>query len=52
MEVLRIAARNCLLGAVALIALCGGRSRSDDSWAVYPGGDGPGKWQTRRAGQR
>lgn len=43
MAKLRIAARNCLLGAVALIALCGGRIQADDSWVVYPGGDGPGK---------
>src|ERR1700742_773500 len=38
-----IAARHRLLWAVALIAVCGGRTRADDSWVVYKGGEGPGK---------
>jgi hypothetical protein len=40
---MRIAARHRLLWAVALIAVCGGRTRADDSWVVYKGGEGPGK---------
>lgn len=43
MAKMRIAERHRLFWAVALIALCGGRTQAEDAWVVYQGGDGPGK---------